>query len=295
MPVEMARCFDCEIGKSVEFETATMITTVINNLSLWGLTPDKWLDRLTNPAAPKILANSIPKAGTHLLERLLYLLPGVSRQITPTLWIQGRPELLRRQCARLKKGQFLVAHLWYHNEYLKILDEFGVKPILLIRDPRDIVISNVNYITRVNPKHRLHEHFVSRLKTDKERLHFCITGSRDPEEWSIALQLEKFFPWTQCPNALTVRFRDLIGEHGGGTAEAQREAVDQILNFIGVNLDETKKRDLMNRMFYSRSKTFNKAQINQWQTVFDDEDKKLFKAVAGEWLIRYGYEKDFDW
>jgi len=272
-----------------------MITTITNNLSLWGLAPNKLLCRFGTSAAPKILANSIPKSGTHLLERLLYLLPGVSRQLARTLWIQDKPQLLHRQCARLKKGQFLLCHLWYHEEYLKILDEFGIKPILQIRDPRDIVISNVNYITRVNKRHRLHDHFVHHLKSDKERLHFCITGGQDPEEWSIGLALEKFYPWLQCGNVLTVRFKDLIGVNGGGTAEKQRETVDRILDFIGVSLAEAEKRALIEKVFYIRSKTFNMARVNQWASLYDDEDKKLFKEIAGDWLIKYGYEKDFDW
>lgn len=271
-----------------------MITTIKNNLSLWGLAPDKLLGRLTNTEAPKILANSIPKSGTHLLERLLYLLPGVSRHLSGTLWQQYDPSRLRRRCAGLKRGQFFVAHLYYHDDFPEILDEFGIKTILQIRDPRDIVISNARYMT-VNRKHRLHDYFANHLKNDKERLHCCIRGSEKPEEYSIASLMERFYPWMQCPNVLTVRFKDLIGEQGGGTAEKQKETVDGILDFIGVDLSEEKRRNLMKKVFYTRSKTFNKGKINQWETRFDDEDKKLFKEVAGDWLIKYGYETDLNW
>jgi Sulfotransferase domain len=272
-----------------------MITTIKNNLSLWGLAPDKLLGRIGNQAAPKILANSIPKSGTHLLERLLYLLPGITRQIAHTFLTQERPQLFRRQCARLKRGQFLVCHLWYDDEYLKMVSEFGIKPLLLIRDPRDIVISNANYITYVNKKHHLHDYFANHLKNDKERLHCCIKGNQQPTEYSISYVLEKFYPWTQCQNVLTLRFRDLIGEHGGGSVQTQKACVDRVLDFIGVPLDEKKKRELMENVFYTRSKTFNKGRINQWETRFDEEDKRLFKEVAGDWLIKYGYERDFSW
>lgn len=252
----------------------------------------KWLAK---PVAPKLLANSIPKSGTHLLERLLYLLPGISRQFSGTLWKQYNAKLLTRKCASLKNGQFFVAHLYYQEDFPKILESFGIKTILQIRDPRDIVISNVNYMTYANKKHRLHDYFANHLKTDKERLHCCIKGIRDPEEYSIGSLLERFYPWMQCKNVLTVRFKDLIGEQGGGTVEKQKETVDGILNFMGIDLDEAKRNHLMAKLFYTRSKTFNKAQINQWETKYDAEDKKLFKEVAGDWLIKYGYEKDFDW
>ena len=272
-----------------------MIAKIINNLKLWGLAPDKIAAKYGWKAAPKILANSIPKSGTHLLERLLYLLPGISRQFAGTFWVQDDLPLFQQKCARLQNGQFMVSHLFYREEYPAILDEHGIKPILMIRDPRDVVISNVNYITRANKKHRLHDFFANHLQNDKERLHCCIKGSREPEEYSIGCFSEKFYPWTQSDKVLTIRFEDLIGQDGGGSEKAQKQAVDRILDFISVGLKQEERRELIKRVFYTRSKTFNKGCINQWNTVFDDDDKKLFKEVAGDWLIKYGYEKDFGW
>lgn len=275
-----------------------MISSLKHNLSLWGLAPSKLMGRFGSDAAPKILANSIPKSGTHLLERLLYLLPGLSRQFERTLAAQDNTQLLERQCARLRKNQFLVCHLWYNKEFPRILDEFGIKQILLIRDPRDVVISNANYVTKINGHHRLHDYVNNHLMSDKERLHFFMRGCNEPEEYSISLILEKFYPWLQCENVLTIRFKDLIGKNGGGSDEMQMKTIDRILDFVGVSLDEAKKQELMEKIFYTQSKTFNKAskaRINQWKSVFDDEDKKLFKELAGDWLIKYGFERDFDW
>lgn len=38
-----------------------------------------------------------------------------------------------------------------------------------------------------------------------------------------------------------------------------------------------------------------KGQAGNWQRLFTEKDKSLFKDVAGEMLIRWGYEKDLNW
>ena len=271
-----------------------MITSIKDNLSLWGLAPEKLISRFSSQEFPKILANSIPKSGTHLMERLLYLLPGISRQLAGTFWIQQAAPFERR-CTKLKKGQFLVSHLYYQEAFMEILMKYDIKPILLVRDPRDVVLSNVNYVTRANKKHRLHDFVASHLKADRDRLHFFIKGSRSPHEYSIAELLEKFHPWTQSGKVLTIRFEDLIGEAGGGSAKKQRQSVELLLDFIGVQLNAEQKMAMIQKIFHTGSKTFNKGRINQWKKRFNETDKQLFKEVAGDWLIKYGYEKDHSW
>ena len=273
-----------------------MITTIKDSLNLWGFAPAKLPVKLglAPHNAPKILANSIPKSGTHLLERLLYLLPCISRQFARTFHVQEAVPFERR-CARLKQGQFLVCHLYFQEEYLRILEDHDIKPVFLIRDPRDVLLSYINYITRINLKHPLHRHFAHHLKSDKERLHFCMRGSQQPHHDTIAEMLGKFYPWTRSAQVLTVRFRDLIGEAGGGSARVQRRTVDSILNFIGVNLEEKKKGALISQIYHPRSKTFHRGQIDQWKKRYDDEDIKIFKDIAGDWLIKYGYETGYDW
>ena len=38
-----------------------------------------------------------------------------------------------------------------------------------------------------------------------------------------------------------------------------------------------------------------KGQAGNWQVLFTARDKSLFKEVAGEMLIKWGYEKDLNW
>jgi hypothetical protein len=38
-----------------------------------------------------------------------------------------------------------------------------------------------------------------------------------------------------------------------------------------------------------------KGQIGNWTRLFSEQDKAMFKSVASEMLVRWGYEKDVDW
>src|SRR4051794_1215414 len=104
-----------------------------------------------------IIANSIPKAGTHLLRKCLYLFPelfdaGVHLDIS--LQIDTIDELLRK----MPGGGIATAHLLYQREYAEVLKRRECKTILIIRDPRDIVISFVHHVMKTD-HHYLYRYF----------------------------------------------------------------------------------------------------------------------------------------
>jgi hypothetical protein len=44
-----------------------------------------------------------------------------------------------------------------------------------------------------------------------------------------------------------------------------------------------------------KSHTFRSGKTGGWREHFKDENKKLFKEVAGDLLVRLGYEENNDW
>lgn len=59
----------------------------------FGLTPSKLLARVNNSNSPKIFITSIPKCGTHLLERAVCLLPRYFRKSLPTININSTEQV----------------------------------------------------------------------------------------------------------------------------------------------------------------------------------------------------------
>jgi hypothetical protein len=44
-----------------------------------------------------------------------------------------------------------------------------------------------------------------------------------------------------------------------------------------------------------KSPTFRSGKTGEWQKHYNEEHKALFKAAAGDILIKLGYEKDYNW
>jgi hypothetical protein len=259
-------------------------------LERFGLTPSKLAYRVRSPDAPKVLCVSIPKAGTHLLERALCLHPRLYRRLVPTITPARARERggVERLLARLRPGQVLMSHLRFEASYPGLLVSHGVEAVFLVRDPRDVVVSQVGYVSR-RADHWSHALFASRADA-RDRLRLAIAGDPVGGLRSIGERLAAFEGWLE-EGVAVVRFEDLIGPDGGGDAERQRRAVESLYRRIGLAADEDVVRSVCARLFSSDSPTFHKGAIGQWRDAFDDELLTLFEDVAGRYLERFGYAR----
>jgi Sulfotransferase domain len=257
-------------------------------LQRFGLSPTKSPYRVANPGAPRVLCVSIPKSGTHLLERALCLHPKLHRKVVPTVSdenigrYKGFDELLRR----MRPGQVVVSHLRFKPTYLETLARQAAHPIFLIRDPHAIVVSQVHYVSRTR-NHRHHDFFRAQAST-KDRLRIAIVGDHEHHVASIGERLEAFAGWLDA-GCLVVRFEDLIGPDGGGDRTAQRRAVSSIYDSLNVAMTDDLFDHICRGLFTSASPTFYRGSIDRWREVFDDDLERLLHEVAGDSMARYGY------
>src|SRR5690606_22864210 len=112
--------------------------------------------------------NALPKSGTHLLITAVERLPDVhrvrlqiSRMNADVLAARpGEPSIpggvaaplplspvrVRRWLRMVPGGAFATAHMPWSERFAEILDEFGMRTLLMFRDPRDIAVSAGAYI-----------------------------------------------------------------------------------------------------------------------------------------------------
>jgi hypothetical protein len=255
-------------------------------LDRFGLTPRKLTRRLRNREEPSILCVSIPKSGTHLLERALCLHPRLYRKLAPTL-LNRRVKDKRALLRSLGPGQIAMGHLRFLPQYPELIAETGVRPIFLIRDPRDVVVSLAHY-TPEHTREDLRALFASAPEF-RERLRLMIVGDRARGLPSIGDRLQHFSGWLDT-EAVVVRFEDLIGPSGGGDAVGQRAVLASIYRGIGLEVDDRLLGSISARLFSSVSPTFRQGSIGQWRQHFDPELERLFRDETGDHLGRYGYE-----
>jgi len=255
----------------------------------FGLSPRKVRSRISDGEAPRVFCVSLPKAGTHLLERALCLHPRLYRKLWPTISDEniGRWHGLDGLLPRVRPGQIVASHLRYRAEYPALLASHRVRGVFLVRDPRDIVVSQVHYVT-ARQDHRAHELLAS-LPDLKSRIRVAIEGDAHHKVASIGERLERFAGWLDA--LLVVRFEDLIGQTGGGDARLQRNAVASIYRHLGMDVDPTLLDSICVNLYSPDSPTFRRGAIGGWRSAFDDELTALFDEVVGDRGLPYGYSR----
>jgi sulfotransferase 6B1 len=266
----------------------------------------------------RIVANSVPKSGTHLLARLLtllgfektdfggirsHLVTGPYAPVKRLLRARGEEKVtvgvvlpeqvgrrwLKRRLGGVSDGQFVTAHCVHTPELAGLLREEGMRAVCILRDPRDVAVSQMHYIKRLKA-HPVHDAFVG-LPTDGERLMFSIRGGElgGREMLSLEERYRRFSGWASEEGAVVVRFEDLVGPEGGGSAEAQRMAVERVAAHLGVEADGATLARVGEGIF-GAGQTFRKGMIGGWREEFSAEHDRAAEEVAGRLLEELGYE-----
>jgi hypothetical protein len=140
----------------------------------------------------------------------------------------------------------------------------------------------------------VHHQYYSSLPDFDARLNASILGrpGADVEFPDIATRFAPYLGWLDCPQVLAIHFEDLINER---TATLSR-ILDQLETRISLPVPRQAILDaLESSIDPKRSPTFRSGKTGEWRKHFTDKHKRIFKDVAGDLLIRLGYEKDDHW
>jgi len=254
---------------------------------------------------PILFANSFPKSGTHLLTQVLQGLTQISPAVESGLpaivtfdGLTGQPrptvDILRDLC-RLRPGDVAYGHLHALPEVAAHLTAPGVAAFFILRDPRDVVVSHVHYVTEMEPNHVHHAHYRDSLKDFDERLRTSILGRPDlavpfPD---IHGRFEPYLGWFDRPEVLTLLYEDFISHREKTLLRVLNHARSRGLNILV--REQEALRALESAIDPQKSPTFRSGKIGKWRESFSEAHRLLFKEVAGDLLIRLGYEQNNDW
>jgi hypothetical protein len=234
---------------------------------------------------------SPPKCGTHLVGKALSLMTNKK----PKYYLSGigsdTLDSLNLIVSEEAQDSFVVGH-HFTNILLKILINRGYKIIFVIRDPRDQLISAINWI-REGQWYWLP---ISKISNLHDQITEAITGSQ--YGWQSVegnfLSFEQELDGISLKNIYKIHYEKLIGLNGKGTAEEQTNEILAIANFLGLTLSSKTLDDIADHLFGGTT-TFRDGSIGKWKHNFTDEQKKQFKKQYNHLLIRLGYEKDSRW
>jgi hypothetical protein len=254
-------------------------------------------------ATPPVLANSFPKSGTHLLDQIVAALPhrrnygSFLASLTSSFRYRRRSEEETcRLIAGFVPGEIVRGHLWYAPAVAEALEAKNVVHYLIIRDPRDVVVSEAHYLRSINPWHKLHAYFKS-VGSLEEAIALSIEGLPDKLQEidypDVGRRLACYEAWFDHPDVCLVRFEDLI------SPERDR-VLRRMIQFYDRQAASTDDPDellarMTDKMAPSKSHTFRSGKAGGWKESFTAEHKMRFKHVAQTALVRLGYEADDNW
>ena len=124
-----------------------------------------------------------------------------------------------------------------------------MRTVYILRDPRDVAVSQMHYIKQLG-NHFAHQGYMA-LPSDHERLLVSIRGGElgGRKLQSLDERYRQFLRWER---------------EGGGSAEAQRLAVEGVARQLGV---EERTMGVVEDLF-GVGRTFRKGQIGGWLEEF---------------------------
>jgi hypothetical protein len=252
---------------------------------------------------PCVLANSIPKSGTNLLKNCLYHFPSLRPAHKHSSLKRYRhigSKELKNTLKHIRRGHYFTGHVPYTESNGKILKDNNIRSIMIIRDPRDVVVSHMHWATEKKKNHRLRMFYQS-LPSDYERLMASLKGfsgehTADGKPFEgVKTWFKDFMPWRKKPYNLTIKFEDLVGHRGGGDDKRQLETIKKIAKHLEIEINSDTLRYIGDNTFSSDTHTFRKGKIGGWKDHFDERCKEECKKTIGEWIIELGYEKNNSW
>ena len=251
----------------------------------------------------KILVNGAPKTGTTWMVYLLKSIPGYQEVGN----FKGQTDYY----LQVQPGDVIHGHDRHTPELAKLFNTQEIKMVLMMRDPRDQIISHMYHIKR-DTTHSWHERLTN--LGDDEALMACIEGHPGTENGIPFLGGADFWfqfaqEWlrNQTMKIHPVKYEDLRLN--------PLDELNKVFQYLGIKATDTFIQSIIERNRFERlsvegwriwqaarkpgqtkaNSHFRKGITGDWKNHFKEAHSQRFKKIAGEKLIEFGYEKNLDW
>src|SRR5262249_54221825 len=140
----------------------------------------------------------------------------------------------------------------------------------------------------------VHHDYYQSLPDFDSRLRVSILGRPESnvEFPDIAARFAPYLGWLDQASVMKIYFEDLINDR----AAMLNSIIDHFLTRVPLQTPrDLTLESLESAINPSRSPTFRSGKTGEWKKYFKEKHKKIFKDVAGDLLVKLGYEKNNDW
>ena len=190
---------------------------------------------------------------------------------------------------RLEEKDFFCGHLPFSDTISKILDDCDIRIIQSLRDPRDVLASQLAFALN-NPEHFLHQ-TLQKLDSDTEQQRLILQGSLAGESLhrSLSTQYREMERWKSSRKILFIKYEDLVGKHGNGNCLCQRKTVEEIANFLEISISRSEINAISERLYEPNTPGFWVGKIGRWTEVLTPDFMELFNSEMCSTMKIWGY------
>lgn len=221
---------------------------------------------------------SIPKAGTHMVIRLLDLM-GMGRSSEraprPGTWSTPVGYHYHAPCRDLMSGD------WFDPMGRQLL--FRSPAIFVYRNPMDIVVSELDWFVR--PEHAVSGYLNCRAdrSVQLERL-----IADNTVMGTIRDRINRYAGWMNFNNVIPVSYEELVGKRGDGSETEQLNVIWAMQLKLHVS---GSPQDYGSRLYDQASATFSKGRIGRHAECFEERHFALFDALPQDFMEVLGYSR----
>lgn len=126
-------------------------------------------------------------------------------RVTRTLTLRGGEGSLVKTLSGINRGQCVPAHIPDRVAVDTAIDERDICHVLIVRDFRDVILSNIQYLQGI---HKSHPHNVvfEKLSTLDEKIDACLKGLPEINMMAWPELIKNYRGWLSSENILIVRY-----------------------------------------------------------------------------------------
>jgi hypothetical protein len=242
----------------------------------------------------------LPKSGTTWLERMLASYQGFHNILIPDatayeLTTSGSHDYdLPRDIFSRFNNMLVLTKMHVHGSKhnVRLLQEAGINYVILYRDLRDVAVSHYFY-TRQTPWHP--EYPLYAPATVAEGLQLFAERTLLP----FAAWVRSWEENRDYSRSIVLRYEEMLADpHNAFTQVAKLFELDGSPAVVNQVIERHSFAVLSGGRKLGEQNTksfFRKGMAGDWKNHFTEDIKRIYKERIGDFLIEYGYEKDFDW
>lgn len=245
-----------------------------------------------------IIINSIPKSGTHLADQFFKNIDEVKDFSFFIAQAPTRPHRLRSEnkiielISRIKPGEIVRGHFHYSEKIEELLKQKEILMIFVYRDPRDVIISEANYLYDMNKFHSLHKYFRHKHVL-KDRIKLSIKGLNSIKFGykNVGERLKPYIGWkiNKSDHIFSMNY------------ESMRNSLDLCIEQLYLFLKKNNffEKEISLQSFSTKvnqsidpkkSHTFRKGKDGGWENHFDLEIINLYEDYEDGITAKLGYK-----